>query len=180
MILHFLTLQNALKMVDDRIQKNQQNGQTLMLALEKVCPILCPVRCTLRMVLRARQLNQPNSMPLGCYRTKKTSLVYMTPNRMAILIQELVKGVHPGIATVDLKIIQPTLYKSGHVSFSTKQAKVRITSASASAGWATPFTCTSTIQESYKTCISKCFDHHCRRSLTSLQPSPKLCGKSLR
>ena len=48
-------------------------------------------------------MKQPNSMPVGCYHTKKTPLVYMTANRMAILIRESVKKACPGIVTADLK-----------------------------------------------------------------------------
>jgi hypothetical protein len=54
------------------------------------------------MVLRARQLKQPDTMPLRCYRTKKYPLVYLTASRIAALIQEAVKKVPPGISAKDL------------------------------------------------------------------------------
>jgi hypothetical protein len=57
-----------------RIQKNPQNTQTITLLSDSANLNLCPVIRTLRMVLRARRLKQPNSMPLGCYRMKKTLL----------------------------------------------------------------------------------------------------------
>jgi hypothetical protein len=41
-------------------------------------------------------------MPLGCYRTKKTPLVYLTVSRIATLIQEAVKKVRLGISAKDL------------------------------------------------------------------------------
>ncbi len=56
-------------------------------------PDLCPIRSALRLVLRARQLKQPNTMPLKCYRTKKSPLVYLTASRIAALIWEAVKKV---------------------------------------------------------------------------------------
>jgi hypothetical protein len=54
-----------------RIQKNQQNGQTITLLKDKVCSILCPVECAARMIIRAKRLKQSDSMPVGYYRTKK-------------------------------------------------------------------------------------------------------------
>ena len=53
------------------------------------------------MILRARRLKQPNSMPVGCYRTKKTPLVYITANRVATLIREAVKRECPAITTAN-------------------------------------------------------------------------------
>jgi hypothetical protein len=54
-----------------RIQKNRQNGQAITLPAEVDRPEICPVRSAMRLVLRARQLNQPDDMPLGVYRMKK-------------------------------------------------------------------------------------------------------------
>ncbi len=59
------------------------------------------VLCTLWIALRARRLKQPNSMPLGCYCRKKTLLVYVTVNRMASLIREVVKKVRARISAKD-------------------------------------------------------------------------------
>jgi hypothetical protein len=85
-----------------RIQKNHQNGLTITLLSDTINPNLCHVIRMLRIVLRARRLKQPNSMPLGCYHTKKTPMVYMMANRMASLIQETVKKVCAGISAKDL------------------------------------------------------------------------------
>jgi hypothetical protein len=65
-------------------------------------PNLCPIRSALRVALRARQLKQPDTMPLRCYRTKKNPLVHLTASRIAALIQEVVKKVRPGISAEDL------------------------------------------------------------------------------
>ncbi len=85
-----------------RIQKKSQNGQTITLSSNSAHPDLCHVSSALRLVLRARQLKQPDTMPLGCYPTKKSPLVYLTASRMAALIQEVVKKVRPGISAKDL------------------------------------------------------------------------------
>ncbi len=74
----------------------------ITLSSDSAHPDLCPVRSALRMVLRARQLKQPDTMPLRCYRTKKYPLVYLTASRIAALIQEAVKKVPPGISAKDL------------------------------------------------------------------------------
>jgi hypothetical protein len=84
-----------------RIQKNCQNGQTITLSSGSAHPDLCPVRSTPRLVLRARQLKQPDTMLLGCYRTKKFPLVYLTVSRISALIQEAVKKVRLGISAED-------------------------------------------------------------------------------
>jgi hypothetical protein len=47
------------------IQKNRQNGQSISLAMDKKFPSLCPVQSAVRMVIRARQLQQPDDMPLA-------------------------------------------------------------------------------------------------------------------
>ncbi len=85
-----------------RIQKNCQKGQTITLSTISAHPDLCSVRSALRLVLVVRQLKQPDTMPLGCYRTKKSLLVYLTAGRIAALIQEFVKKVRLGISTEDL------------------------------------------------------------------------------
>jgi hypothetical protein len=69
------------------IQKNPQNGQTITLSSDSVNPNLCPVICTLRLVFREGRLKQPDSMPLGCYRIKKTPMLYMMADKMASLFQ---------------------------------------------------------------------------------------------
>ena len=53
------------------------------------------------MILKARRLKQPDSMPVDCYCTKKTPLVYITTNRVATLIREAVTRERPGITTAD-------------------------------------------------------------------------------
>jgi hypothetical protein len=47
----------------------------------------------MRLVLRARQLNQPDDMPVGVYKTKKGKLIYLTCNKIAELLWKAVKKV---------------------------------------------------------------------------------------
>jgi hypothetical protein len=86
-----------------RIQKNRQNGETIKLQAEPKNPDICPVRGAFRMVMRARRLGQPDDMPLACYRTKKTPLLYLTGTRIATLLREAVKKVRPSTPPSELK-----------------------------------------------------------------------------
>jgi hypothetical protein len=69
-----------------RIQTNRQNGQAITLAAEVDRPEICPVRSAMRLVLRAQQLEQPDDMPLGVYRTKKGKPIYLTGNKISELL----------------------------------------------------------------------------------------------
>ncbi len=86
-----------------RFQKNHQNGQAITLSAEVNRPEICPVCSTMRLVLCARQLNQPNDMPLGMYRTKKGKSIYITGNKIAELLRKAVKSVRPDTTSEDLK-----------------------------------------------------------------------------
>jgi hypothetical protein len=86
-----------------RIQKTRQNGQAITLSAEVDRPEICPVRSAMRLVLRARQLNQPDDMPLGVYRTKKGKSIHLTGNKIAELLRKAVKSVCPDTTSEDLK-----------------------------------------------------------------------------
>ncbi len=55
------------------------------------------------MVMRATHLGQPDNMPVACYRTKKTPLLYITGSRIATLIRKAVKKVRPSTSSNDIK-----------------------------------------------------------------------------
>ncbi len=61
-----------------RIQKNRQNGQSITLSAEVDRPEICPVHSAMCLLLQARRLNQPDDMPLGVYRTKKSNYIERT------------------------------------------------------------------------------------------------------
>ena len=86
-----------------RIQKNRQNGQSITLAADTSAPDLCPVKGALRMFLRAQRLGQSHDMPLACYKTKKSPLLYITGNRIAALLREAVRKVRPTTPPSELK-----------------------------------------------------------------------------
>jgi hypothetical protein len=55
------------------------------------------------MVMRASRLEQPDNMPVACYRTKKAPLLYITGSRIATLLRKAVKKVGPSTSADDLK-----------------------------------------------------------------------------
>jgi hypothetical protein len=55
------------------------------------------------LVLCARQLDQPDNMPLGVYRTKQGKSIYLTGNKIAELLRKAVKSVRPDTTSEDLK-----------------------------------------------------------------------------
>jgi hypothetical protein len=86
-----------------RIQKNRQNGQKIKLSTDTKNPALCPVQGVVRMVMRATRLEQPDDMPVACYRTKIAPLLYITGSRIAALNREAVKKVRPSTLPDNLK-----------------------------------------------------------------------------
>ena len=78
-----------------RIQKNQKNGQAIIISAKvKKSHKICPVCAAGKMVLRARCLGQPDSMPVACY-SYKNKRVYLTGKQIGILFHEAVKAIHP-------------------------------------------------------------------------------------
>jgi hypothetical protein len=69
-----------------RIQKNRQNGQSITLATDKKFLDLHPVLSATRMVICARQLLQPDNMPLAVYKTRKGETLYLTGGKIAELL----------------------------------------------------------------------------------------------
>jgi hypothetical protein len=80
-----------------RIQKNRQNNQKVTLSSDKANKAICPVLAALRLVLRARRLEQPDSMPVACYRNKKGALAYITGSRIALHFRAAARAVRPTI-----------------------------------------------------------------------------------
>jgi hypothetical protein len=78
-----------------RIQKNHQNGQKIKLSANTKNPAICPVQGALQMVMRASRLGQPDDIPVACFITNKSPLLYITGSRIATLLCEAVKKVRP-------------------------------------------------------------------------------------
>ncbi len=85
------------------IQKNCQNGQKIELSADMKNPAIWPLWGALQMVMRARHLAQLDDMPVACYRTKKTLLLFITGSRIATLLCGAVKKVQPSTSAGDLK-----------------------------------------------------------------------------
>jgi hypothetical protein len=80
-----------------------QNGQSITLAAESDRPKICLMRSAMQLVLRARQLNQPDDMPVAVYKTKKGEMIYLTGNKIAELLRKAVKKVRPDTTPDELK-----------------------------------------------------------------------------
>jgi hypothetical protein len=85
------------------IQKNRQNGQSITLVAESDRPKIFPMRSAMRLVLWARQLNQPDDMPVAVYKTKKGKVIYLTGNKIAKLFRKAIKKVRPDTTPDKLK-----------------------------------------------------------------------------
>ncbi len=57
----------------------------------------------MRLVLLAKQLNQPDDMPLAVYKTKKGKVIYLTGSKIAELLRKAIKEVRPNITPDELK-----------------------------------------------------------------------------
>ena len=55
------------------------------------------------MVLWARQLNQPDDLPVVVYKTKKGKVIYLTGNKIAKLLRKAIKKVWPDTTPNKLK-----------------------------------------------------------------------------
>ncbi len=55
------------------------------------------------MVLQARQLNQPDDMPVAIYKTEKGKVIYLTGNKIAELLCKAIKKVCPDTTLDKLK-----------------------------------------------------------------------------
>ncbi len=84
------------------IQKKRQNGQAITLSAEVNRPEICPIHSAMHLVLHARQLNQPDDMPLGVYKTKKGKSIYLTGNKIDELLRKPYFSVRPLLTWHDL------------------------------------------------------------------------------
>jgi hypothetical protein len=57
----------------------------------------------MQLVLQAKQLNQPNDVPVTVYKMKKGKVIYLTGNKIAKLLQKAVKEVRPNTTPDKLK-----------------------------------------------------------------------------
>jgi hypothetical protein len=57
----------------------------------------------MQLVLQARQLNQPDDMPVVVYKTKKGKVIYLTGDKIAELLRKAVKKIRPDTTQDELK-----------------------------------------------------------------------------
>ena len=122
-----------------------QKGQSITLTADNKFPDLCPVLSAMRMVIRARQLLQPDDMPLDMYQTRKSNCFYLTGGKIAELLRGAVKRIRPDISSEDI----PCGF--GHASYSMRLGSLPTTSRNDSVGFEIDFVCTCVTQRSYIT-----------------------------
>jgi hypothetical protein len=86
-----------------RIQKKCQSSQLITLAAESDQPEIFLVHSAMRSVLCARQLNQPDDMPIALHKTKKGKVICLTGNKIAELLRKAIQKVRPDTTPDKLK-----------------------------------------------------------------------------
>lgn len=85
-----------------RIQKNRQNGQTMTIVADDNHIDFCPVRAAYRIFIRAKVLGQLENEPLGVFINHQGIKRYLTGSKIADLLRNLAKEVHPDMSKEDL------------------------------------------------------------------------------
>ena len=88
-----------------QIQKNRQNGQSIMLVADDTHPDICPVRAAHRIYSRAKKLGQSDSEPMGIFINKFGIKKYLTGGKIAEILWSVAKRVHPDCSAEELSCI---------------------------------------------------------------------------
>jgi hypothetical protein len=107
-----------------KIQKNRRNNEPVTRTQNKTDPDFCTVDRTLSMMDRARQLGQPDHLPLCVYKDEKGQMKYLTLADLTSYIREVARAVHPNMPKSEwMKFSCHSQSGSGHASYSTKPAE---------------------------------------------------------
>jgi hypothetical protein len=80
-----------------RIQKNRENGQSIILAADDKNHHICLVRAAYRIYLRAKRLGQSDDQPMGVFINHQGIVRYLTANKIAEVFQSVAKTCHPDL-----------------------------------------------------------------------------------
>ncbi len=86
-----------------RIQKNRQNGQSIILVADNNHPDICLVQAAYRIFLRAKRLGKSNFQPMAVFINKSNTTKYLTGNKIAEVLRSIAKAVHPDLTKEELK-----------------------------------------------------------------------------
>ena len=84
-----------------KIQKNRRNNDPVTYVVDED-PDFCIVHAILSMKTRARNLGQPDHLPLAVYRDKNGKKVYLTSRALTNYIRDVAKAVHPTLSKKEL------------------------------------------------------------------------------
>jgi hypothetical protein len=99
-----MEIPQKLKMIF-RIQKNRLNGQSITLMANDNHHNIYPVRAAHPIFLRAKQLGQSDSEPMGVFVNKYGIKRYLTGGKIAGVLQWIAKIVHPDLTKEELNCI---------------------------------------------------------------------------
>ena len=88
-----------------RIQKNRQNGQSITLVADDTHLDICPVRAAHRIYLRAKNLGQSDSEPMGIFVNRFGIKKYLTGGKIAEVLRSIAKRVHSDWSSEELSRI---------------------------------------------------------------------------
>jgi len=88
-----------------RIQKNRQNGQSITLVSDDTHFDICPARAAHRIYLRAKNLGQSDSEPMGVFVNRFGIKKYLTGGKIAEVLRSIAKRVHSDWSAEELSRI---------------------------------------------------------------------------
>jgi len=88
-----------------RIQKNRKNDQSITLVFDETHSDICPVRAAYRIYLRAKNLGQSDSEPMGVFVNRFGIKKYLTGGKIAEVLRSIAKRVHPDWSAEELSRI---------------------------------------------------------------------------
>jgi hypothetical protein len=84
-----------------KFQKNRRNNEPVTYIRDD--SEFCMVTNTLSMIDRAKELEQPDNLPLAVYRDKKGRKVYLTSTTLTKYIRDVARSAHPNMSHVEIQ-----------------------------------------------------------------------------
>jgi hypothetical protein len=96
-----------------RIQKNRQNGQSIILVANSAHPKISPVQAAYRIFIQAKRLNQSDSEPMAVFVNKFGIKKHPTGNKISDVLHFIAIAIHPDLSKDEIKRCLPTQGESG-------------------------------------------------------------------
>ena len=85
-----------------RIQKNRQNGQVITVVREFTNDELCSVLAAWDIYTHSIEIGQTSELPMVATLTVKKEIKYLTGSRIATLLRQIARKVHPDLSTEEI------------------------------------------------------------------------------